>query len=692
MLDKYPLIIDHFKGIRVTDVDSAYESKNADVVPLDYGPEFNNLHFLKSGGMKTRDGFGLLLSAAGISITGDIVSFWQIKVMNGIPQVNRWLILTWDGTSGRMYDTQVASPATNPILGPVQGMKYAFVINAFNRIYISPWSDWGFPLIDTTSTINTTNPQGSFDLKVNCILVYNGLYNVRFAGMIIPSGPGTLAAATGAVGGFVTAGLHLIDVAFETDTGYISRPAGFGVQVVQYTAPGAREINITNAPLGPAPETKYRHLLMTKVVAGTYDGQGFLTHEPFFAGIIPDNTSTTGNINIPDSGLVDSAAYLLDRGTGTGIKACVTMSVYNNRMMYNGLRYIITAGNIIGPENNSSMLISPPGLPEDVTVNNTGPASSKLYVGQSFTGKILTGAELRGAYYVFKEDSIFAIQDNPDLDPAEWAVILVDAGLGAYPLGIASVTDNPGGLVLDNLIVGGPSGIHRFTGTFDPIPISLGWWDEFSPSDLKFIQIFADPARKLIFAIFNDPLSPGRFFFCGNYFEGFDANRIKWSKYVLPTARGNWNGKIPWLALVATDTSPYPTPVIGYKGASDSLITLETETPNKAKDLTVNADIDWSWITGFTPSEKGDLLNFTGVRLRAIVEDLAMSIACSGLDSDEFTNILESMETAQNPGKFITRVMSLIGEKARFKFSGSSKAIINKLVIFASDYGKDRAR
>lgn len=682
MLDKTPIRLDHFGGLRVTDLYGSYAPRNADIVPLDCALVADNVHFMKSGGLRTRDGFQSLLDVHPTGFTGDVVQYWQIKNLNGVEYSNRWLVLTWDGADGNMYDTGVVGPATNPIL-TVQGMKYAFVINAFNRMYISPWSDWGVPLVTTTTQIPAVT-----GLFANNILVYNGLYNARIAQLLPPSN--TIVVATSATAGNVTAGLHLLDVAFETDSGYIIGSVVFGApsSVVSYTAPGAFCIDVSVIPVGPV-GTVARHLIMTKIIAA-YDGQGFATNEPFFITRIPDNTTVaiTG-LNVPDSGLVESAAYLLDRTIN--IKSCVSMSVYSNRMVYNGIRP--TAGLASDVQNTSSILVSPPGLPEDV--NHFGNDGSKVLIHPEYTGRVMNGAELRGVYYIGKEDSFFATQESEGLDPNEWTVTLIDSGVGIFPLGITNVTDNPGSLVLDNLLVAGPSGIHRFTGSFDPTPISRGWYDLYTIAQLKYSQLWCDPVRKLLFVNFNNPLDPGRFFMCGNYYEGFTDEAIRWSRYVLPAADTEWSGEIPWFALYVDSAVAYPVPVLGYKTVNNGHFALIKEIPSALYDF-VSTHISWEYVTGFTPNENGELLTFAFIRARC-TNNSGISTApftdfeYAELDSDTLIPI-GSINPGTDPKKYYTLPMNFVGEQVRFRLSGTHGNILTRLIIFVSERAKDRER
>jgi len=671
MLDKFPIVIDHFKGVKVSDQDiSATDAFNAsylqDVVNVDEAFAAENIEFLKTGGFKTRNGFERG-TGANLSPAGEITGFWEIKDLLGVAQTNRFLVQTWDGTNGYFYDTGVVAPATNPIHTAV-GCKYAFVLNAFGKMWISPWSDWGVP--------------GAFSLLNGRIVVlYTGAYNARTTQGDPPATDITVADSASA--GLITAGYHYFAVAYETDTGYIIFPSNSGgIKIVN--AAGSKSIDVSAIPTGPT-GTVARHIIMTKVISPYPNplGTQFFQNEPFFAARIADNTTTTLTFSIPDSGLVESAAYLLDESYR--IPPVVSMAVYRNRMIYIGP--LQDAGI---PTNDNMIFISPSGEPEQVSAYNAD--GSVLFIGQNYSGKVQCAAELRGTLYIFKEDSTFAIAENPDLDPMEWTVNLIDSGLGAYPLGVANIGDNPGSLILDNLLVANNAGLFAFTGSFNPVPISKGIWDSVSNTVGKFSRLLVDPVRKRVYLLLGPILTtPIAYIWMGDYYLGYESENIRWSKIKI-TVESTWDGFRGLILQQLPTVAPYPLLTTVFK--STTYFYPVTQKPGIIVDnngASGSNAISWLYDTGYTPNEKGDLYTFAAIRVRAANASSSFRVSTCEMDSDTFTTL--ASETIGNyPAKFLTYPLSIVGEKVRFRLYGATRTLVNKMIIFASEYGKTRAR
>jgi len=675
MLDKFPIVVDKFKGVKVSDEDinasdAFYSQYLQDVVGIDEAFEAENIEYLKTGGFKTRNGFQFDTKWEGPTFIGaqrEITGFWQIKDLLGVAQSNRFLISTWDGTTGYIYDTGLAH-AANPVL-TLTGMKYAFVLNAFGKMWLSPWSDWGVPL--------------DYGPSAKHIYLYTGAYNFRGIQGAIPTTDITV--ADSATAGVVTAGYHYFSVAYETDTGYITFPCNYNPTVF-LNAAGSKKIDVTNIPVGPT-GTAARLIIMTKVISPYPNplGVGFAQNEPFFVARIADNTTTTATLNTPDSGLVESAAYLLDRSER--VPPVVSMAVYRNRMIYISPK---AATYLNGTFTDNAVFISPPNEPEVVNQYNTD--GSVLIVGPDYTGRPHCGAELRGTFYIFKKDSTFAIQENLDLDPMEWTVNLIDSGLGAYPTGIANIADNPGNLILDNLLVANDAGLFAFTGSFNPVPISKGIWDNITNTVGNYAQMYIDPVRKLLYLVFGPVLANQLdYIWIGNYYLGYDSESIRWSKLkISPDAR--WPGFRAFLLQQLPTVAPYPILTSVYK--TTRYYQIVTQRPGLSADFTATgAEVPISWLlsTGYTPSEIGDLLTFAFIRVRAMIASGSLSVSTCGLDSNTFTTLV-SEAVGNTPAKFFTYPMNMVGEKVRFKLSGVTRVLINKMIIFASEYGKNRAR
>lgn len=729
MIDRNPLSIKDFGGLdwRGTDriIGETLSRTIQGETPFDKALDIQNLIFLKNGGIRTRDGFEIYIKGenvpVGFTINGQVSGFWKINDLNGVAQTDRWLILSYNTSSGNgfLYDTGADGVTTiNPVL-TVAGMKYAFVINAFGRMYISPWEAWAQPLGDTAG--------GGAN---NVVWLYNGKYNARKAA----GGPltvGTFAVAA-AAGGNCTPGVHLVSVLAETDSGFITAvPIGHsGAPLTVTTTAANATMNFTNIPVGAAGTGIIkRHIIVTKVVVNN-NGQGLLGYEPFFAVTINDNTTTTSNFTKPDSALVDSAKiYANENLHNSIIRSYVAMAPYGSRMVYLGSRNSGTAPFVYLLHN--SVAISPPNRPEEI-----GRAAVPIedvnvtFIGANFSGAVMTGTEINNTFYIFKEDSTFSVDDNPDEDPASWPVNLVDAGKGAFPFAVASIADNPSGLIADGAIVLGHHGISFFNGRHSQVNISENIWDRFafdSLLDAQWSQILIDPVRKIAFWKIGDPLfSSKTYIYTIDYKKGFDPETVKFGRW----QHGSWGltPAFPWLALREGYTSGtvgatnvfdvhYPLLVcpfnLGTSSTTANTLYLVSEASVTGDGQTTNPSlsraIDWYLETGYTPNDDGELYQFSAIRVRGVTRYVStfntpgnpyITLEYGVLDDTTLNKItlnddliLGNTFVAGNvPKKFETRKMNAKHEQIRIKVSGSNRTFLSQLILFGRRAAEDRPR
>ena len=511
MLNKNPFQITEFKGLNYGSVDPHFLTRHTDQINFSNAVEGTNLTFTKEGGIRTRPGvkiranLDLTLDGSG-SMVLDVIPMqhWRINRLLTTDYTNRWLVLEWDETAGTLYDLDGDTSTAIPIL-TLNGMKYASIINIFGRLYISPLSDFGVPL------------------AAESIYLYDGTgtpdpYTRKAGGTKPTAGALTVSEETNAVA-FVTAGLHLCAIAYETDSGFITRPNDTWLQVT-ITADSGKSIKFDDIDIGPD-GTVARHLLVTKTIQNYDNVQE--NWELFFGLRIPDNTTTTGEILLPDTGLVESADYLLD--IYEELPSCSTISVLAGRLMYNGIRTdkrVILVSQVADPETISQL--------EDY-----------IQIYDSIPADITTGKELRGQYYMFKESSTYVTNDNGGA-PNTWKIELIDSGMGAAPFGIAEVMANPGGLVLDNLLIANLSGIYAFAGTFIPVPLGRNLHAVFTqdiPRDeSKYTRLSIDPVNRICYLLVGKPIEKipddptnitgGCFLYIGDYYNGIDVESIKW--------------------------------------------------------------------------------------------------------------------------------------------------------------------
>lgn len=719
MLDKLPIILKDFKGVNVPDAnDLVFPDFGIDneIPSFEEAFEAQNIRFLKGGGFRTREsyqaynGFSFV---TGFPVNVKITGFWPVRNLKGVEYTSRFLFLTWDAVTGRLYE---ANGSTVTLLLTVTGMKYAFVINAFERMYISPWGPaWGQPLPGSN------------------VYVWNGDYVPRLAqgSPLDRTGAPATAVANSASAGNVTPGTHLFDVVYETDTGFITSmynalsatPGGTPVLQPLSLVCNGNQVTVSNIKTGAAGSGIIkRHILMSKLVTN-YDNTGWLGWIPYFAYTINDNTTTTVTFDKPDAGLVEDASYLLDATEGA-IRACTTMSVLNGRMVYYGLDPK-TAPALVVLEAPTSALISPPGDPERVDALNTD--NSRLLIGRSFPGRVNTGLEFRGINYTFKETSTFAFREEIDKDPAEWNVDEISSGIGAYPLGASKIADKPSSIIDDLILVAGPCGIYPFTGSYPSVSSSLGWWGLETLTDLKFINLFIDPNRKLIYATLGDtygtPAQLKDYMWVGDFSKGFSYGDIRWSKDILTTLLINGtpyvtefrpSGRFLLRKSLGTRVNNLFIPSIIDILPSTDGVTIISEIGGDVITAggIFESPLVTKLVTGYTPNDLGDLFTFNAVRIRALTSlrdqdgnsagDGSIDIGFFKLDD---TAVIpqknESFGTA--PGKSLTIGLTPpVTEKIKISISttGTNGALANthtkvwldKIVLFGARRAEDRAR
>jgi hypothetical protein len=579
---------------------------------------------------------------------------WQITKLGSTIYNNRWIILDWDGTDGKFYD----SDGTGTPFLTITGCKYADVINTYGRVLISPLADIAVPLTGSDGYIWT----------------YDGT-TARLSGGVaadLTTGPTTVIDTI--IPGFGTPGQHLFAVLFETDTGFLTPPPDPSTWI-NFTTAGSVFVQMNNIPVGPA-ETVARVIIATRTIV-TYDGipQNW---EMFQAYRLADNTTTSQAWDLIDSGLVDSVDYTLD--IYDRIPACNRISVYGSRLMYNG------------PHTDSTLVIvSRPSEPE-----TSSQGEDYLQKVDGSPEDIYVGRELRDVYYIFKESSTWATREADGQSPNSWKIELIDSGNGCFPFGIGEVLANTGSLVLDNFITIGLTGAYIFSGTYTPVPLSRNIQPAFTDKtyidrdNLKYVRLVIDPVRRLLFILFAiiddaDPADNAYRLFMGNYFNGLSPDGIKWC---------NWeeNAGISSIQVYSSaDQTYYPCLTIVnpdcngvfYEQAESAL-----------------ASPPWSYVTGYTSNPEGSLYTFATVRLRILgtpfVEEEGstapvVDIGYGELDSASIT-LTEQLSIVAKPKKFYTSLLNAVGEKIRISISGGYYIMMSKLILFVSERAKDRQR
>lgn len=320
----------------------------------------------------------------------------------------------------------------------------------------------------------------------------------------VPSDGGALRVFNGN-DGFIDFGLHLIGVVYETDTGFLTAPGPefFGAMTSVNVKKG---IQVSNIPVSPDSFVTKRHLVSTKVI-NNYNGDqnGF---QFFFIpdGTIPDNVTTSLNVNFYDADLLEDASYLIDNFSE--IPAGSGLATYNGRLV---LFNINTDKGIV--------YLSAPGEPEAID------QVDGILVPPNRTDEIWNAQEFRDVLYIFKKNRTIPYIDNGDV-PSTWAdQTPIDQGIGASVHGIAEVLDS-GGVNIEFLLITHFGGLYVFSGTYQKPELS--WkiedlWLEIDRNDFISIQIMNDSINKRIYIAL-----PNKKMLMADYKNGLDYDKIRW--------------------------------------------------------------------------------------------------------------------------------------------------------------------
>lgn len=472
--DHSPLPLGPFKGL--------YTRGMPDEVPLDHFEQSNNLVSVGDG-WTTRPGVG---------ISQDVVAPLEriVRKYNYPTQTdNTLLILTYDGTTGKIYHQINSLLIYGPIL-TIAGMEdFAFVPYA-GRAYITPFKSF------ITGDLNIQKGMsGEF------LYVYKGDGTAaRKAAGATPAG--TLTIANGAAGS-TDAGLHIFGVVGETDTGYLSPPIG----LASFTTSPLSSLNFSTVPTFVGTQwIKRRIVASIKIPSFNGDLGGYkLFYIP--GAVINDNITTILNgISFYDADLVDDASHLSENFSE--IKAGCSLSIYHDRLI------LTTTFSDI-----SILLVSEKGEPEAIN------QIQGLMIVPPDGNPITCTQELRDVLYVGKRSRTVAFSDNGD-KPSTWPMTVIDNGLGFPVHGIATVLDS-GASTVDFLFITTYAGIMLFTGKY-VIP-ELTWkieklWKYQDRNEFRRIQIINDPTRKWILCVLPDSR-----LLVGDYSNGINHKDIKWA-------------------------------------------------------------------------------------------------------------------------------------------------------------------
>jgi hypothetical protein len=467
--DHEAIVLEQFNGL--------FDRGDKDAVPLDHFTDCENIQFIHEG-FTTRDGLDTYRAIDK-----------PVRIYNYVMQAGESLLIL--DTNGSIWHSINETITHGPILTIPEMTDFGFVSFA-GRAYITPFK-------------TETNPLGvnyQRGLQNEFVYVYKGDGTpARKAGGTPPVG--TLSVAPDGAG-HVDMGIHIIGVAYETDTGFITQIAGFA----QVTTDGAQSILVSGIPISSDTNVIARRLVSTVAIDPAIFTGDLKGYQFFYVKRIPDNTTTTITLDFYDSELISDASHLLD--ILPSIPAAVGLTVYHNRLV-SWAEY-----------NNISMLrVSYVGEPEAMD------AVSGILIFPLDGNPITNAQEYRDVLYVFKKTRTAGWTDTGDV-PTSWPFSWLDQGIGASVHGIGTVLDS-GGVNIDFLLIVDYSGLMLFNGAY--ARPELSWkirdlWFNLARNDFGNIQIMNDSLSQVVYITL-----PSRKMLYADYSNGLDADNIKWSKW-----------------------------------------------------------------------------------------------------------------------------------------------------------------
>lgn len=454
-----PVLTELFNGL--------FKRGTPDSCPPDHFTDCNNVQYSESS-VLTRDGIGPFLPYKNIV---------QIRVFN-----QTLLALDMDGN---LYHTGSPTPFV-PVLH-IAGMTGFGYVKFADRAYITP-----------------NGPQNDFIY----VLTFGDTSARKAAGKAPTTAPTGTPGIAGT--GNCEQGVHVIAIAYETDTGFLtSLSTGVAVTVPA----GGTNIDLSSIPVSPDPFVVARRIVATRAVDPA-DFTGDLNGYQFFfigdGGRIDNNTDTTASISFFDAELLDDASHLED--LYDEIPNCGGLNLYHGRL----IAWSFPQGN--AGEFISTIRVSDPGEPEAINK-----ISGLIEVPRD--GLPVTHCqEFRDVLYIFKALKTVASTDNNDV-PSSWPQTVIDQGFGASASKAVATVMDGGGTSIDFLLVGNYTGANLFNGTY--INPEITWKvRDLWPSGRPSIQIEMDTIHKFIYIVFDTGLV-----LMGDYNNGLDPMKIRWAKW-----------------------------------------------------------------------------------------------------------------------------------------------------------------
>lgn len=579
-----PITIDDWKGI--------YDrGRVVDEVPVGFLEDTYNTKFSESD-VFTRDGSTKILTAS------NIVRFFVYKRLG---ETIRYIYLN---TSGQLFDSLFPGA---PIWTDATFLDFSMG-NFNNRAYITPHN-------------RTVGIPGK------SVLVYDGSGTARLAAGAAPVGF-VLTAVDSGVSGTIEAGTHIIAIAYESNSGFITAPGPVSFAILN--AAGGFKATVGGIPaVLPAGMVAVR-ILATKAIQdynGNQEGYEFFLVGSGQGGRVVAGP-TTATIDFFDSQLTASATYLFDNKATIPAGVCITN--YNGRLCIAGVN---------GDEH--SVYMSQPYDPEQVSSIGGFLTVDPFESGDGIRNLF----PFRGLLIICKPNRIYSAMDNQS-EPVTWNVPLsVDVGCGTECFGVGAVLDSKG-QNNDRAWIADRSGLVVFEGSVRRPEASWATqnvWNRINKAKFNLIQVCIDTEYQQIYVSVpldgSATISHILYGYYGTAFGqfGFDARMIKWSLWQT----------VPGVRSIITDTDQATnTSILKYAGSASNLYTI-------ANDYSIHNDDGIAYSsrvkTAYITSKAKYTQHCSMINIRATGLGI-LNTTLYGQDDVE-TSVLETKTLTATPGK-----------------------------------------
>lgn len=323
---------------------------------------------------------------------------------------------------------------------------------------------------------------------------------------------------TGLPTGKVEQGYHVVALAYETTSGFITKPGPLNNFEAIRIKKKNWALKIEGIPAAPGAQIAKIHILVSKSIARkryTGDPEGYeLFFVPKSFGGEVQIGETEATVNFFDADLVDSADYLLD--TLSSIPAMVTLAPTSRGRLLGG-------GEFDSP---TTLRGSKGGEPENFSSTDGFVIVKPGDAG----GGVKNLCEYRDLIFVYKSNRSYVTEDTGD-KLSTWDINTVDNAIGAEPNGISRVFEAEAD-TFDTILVADRGGLQAFTGTY--AERELSWkikdlWEAITKGNFDKVNIAVDPISRHIFvSVPTDTATTPNNIFFADYSNGLDWQNIKW--------------------------------------------------------------------------------------------------------------------------------------------------------------------